>query len=880
MSSPWQALLQGVGCAAGLHAGDWEAQPGSQCAEVRTCPRCGRTEQREQHQWGTWGYDESAACAVRACGLCGKRESPFPELVPAAAAQAPAAADGSQLAAALVKDNVAEMRAYLAGCPATPQRDEALRFLDGSGQLMHLSALNLYCMSIAESPHADRALELASAVQAVSCVVFELHKQAGFLDVACWSTFQIARALRTLGRDEELLRRTGEMLEWLRARGATTNICDLQIAMIESHLALGQFVAARERLAAAEAIPLSPDDIGTANRLAGVRATYHRVAASDSRELSTSPVAGEAASLQTQIDWVAANLHTLPPEQAAALEPLIRGLRAEAAAQPESYIGAPGSAMEQLATLLGAGAAGTRANIQQRIRTAANTVMKEGEGHDPAVLTQLLAELRGIVEAARTNDWADEQATAQWLTQTCYRRLQRFSEARAELDAIRDALEQRRAAIPDPMKRAGVLAQFSKLFPVLAEVNYKLEDATGVFDAIETGKARLLRDLLEANNAARFEAAGQGESVVPALVDALAGLRAHYLTFLVDDDCTWAALITGSGTALAQRVDLDRSTLRRYAEVVDPAKWGKRSGGLMGRRVPDDLADRLAPLVEWLEELWDEGLLEPDDHLCCSPDEDLHLIPLHLLRFRGKPLLQSLSVSRVHSAQALINVLSQEPLRPRRFTAVQSPAEEDAPEIAAEFGVVSGWLLQALPGSVVAGEDAALSRVRSLDYRGRLVHFTTHGMFPAAGNTLLDPNPFRSSGVLLAAARGLPSKNAAARGEASECLLNPGAILELDFTGAHVTLQACSSGLSREGAGGDALGLEYAFLLAGAPSVLAAHWDVPLGPSSEFCTRFYNNWLKAGMSRAQAWRSAALDMLAGAGSPHAWAAFSLTGDWR
>jgi CHAT domain-containing protein len=47
----------------------------------------------------------------------------------------------------------------------------------------------------------------------------------------------------------------------------------------------------------------------------------------------------------------------------------------------------------------------------------------------------------------------------------------------------------------------------------------------------------------------------------------------------------------------------------------------------------------------------------------------------------------------------------------------------------------------------------------------------------------------------------------------------------------------CSTRLSKEGTGGDALGLEWALLLAGASSVVTAHWDVPLSSSSEFFLR-------------------------------------------
>ncbi|HET8548624.1 MAG TPA: hypothetical protein VFL57_11495, partial [Bryobacteraceae bacterium] len=770
MSSAWQAVLQGVGCAAGLHTGEWQKAGGSTCMEVRTCTYCKRTEQREQHEWGSWSYDESQATALRTCGRCRKRESPFPELVVSAAAPETLLDTGQRLTAALLRDDVQEMRAYLAASPATPQRDEALPFLDQPGELFHLSALNLYCLSIAESAHATRALELASAVQAAACVFYEKRSQADFLDVVSWSTFQLARSLRTLGRDEDLIRQVGDSLDWLLARGATTNICDLQLAMAEAHLTLGQFEPAGKHLAAAEAIALGPEEFGTSSRRATLRATYDKIAARDARELGTAPVASAAPTPQAQIDWVLANLHTLPSEQARALEPLLAALRSEAAANPESYIGSPASAMEQLAGLLGADTAGTRANVQRRNRSAGSVLTGE-HGHDAASLTRLIDELRDIVASAHANDWVDDEYSARWMLQTCYRRLERFPEALSELEQIRDSLEQTRAGIPDPMKRAGVFAQFSQLFPVLAEVNYKLGEPAGVLDAIETGKARLLRDLLESNKAARLEAAELRESIVPALVDALAGVRAHYLTFLVDDECTWAGLVTGNGTALADRIELDRATLRRYAENVDPSKWGKRSGGLIGRRTADDLPDRLAPLIAWLQELWDEGLIQQDDHLCYSPDDELHLIPLHLLSFRGKPLLQSVSVSRVHSARALVNLLSREPLRAARFTAVQTPAQEDAPEVIPEFGAVTRWLLESLPGSVVAGEDATLERIRALDYRGRLVHFTTHGMFPAAGNTLLDPNPFRSSGMLLAAGSGLPSKNAAARGNASGCLL-------------------------------------------------------------------------------------------------------------
>ena len=43
--------------------------------------------------------------------------------------------------------------------------------------------------------------------------------------------------------------------------------------------------------------------------------------------------------------------------------------------------------------------------------------------------------------------------------------------------------------------------------------------------------------------------------------------------------------------------------------------------------------------------------------------------------------------------------------------------------------------------------------------------------------------------------------------------------------------------------------------------------------------QFYRHWLGSGTTKAEAWRRAAEAMQA-AGERAAWAAFSLTGDWR
>ncbi|HEV7453550.1 MAG TPA: CHAT domain-containing protein [Pseudonocardiaceae bacterium] len=105
------------------------------------------------------------------------------------------------------------------------------------------------------------------------------------------------------------------------------------------------------------------------------------------------------------------------------------------------------------------------------------------------------------------------------------------------------------------------------------------------------------------------------------------------------------------------------------------------------------------------------------------------------------------------------------------------------------------------------------------------------------GNNPVDPNPFRSFGHAPRRERCAAREAGPLLGRADRGLLSPELIGELDVTGSHVTMLGCSTRLSKEGTGGDALGLEWALLLAGASSVVTAHWDVPLSSSSEFFLR-------------------------------------------
>ena len=189
------------------------------------------------------------------------------------------------------------------------------------------------------------------------------------------------------------------------------------------------------------------------------------------------------------------------------------------------------------------------------------------------------------------------------------------------------------------------------------------------------------------------------------------------------------------------------------------------------------------------------------------------------------------------------------------------------------------------------------------------VHLATHGFFASESEkSALDPgppeqalrdfcmdrvlvgrNPAILSGVVFAGVNrsDRPKEDAVLTAlEAGELDLNK---TEL------VMLSACETGLGKVAGGEGVLGLQRAFQTAGARTVVASLWKVPDEETHQLMREFYRRlWdAKTPVSRAEALRQAQLWMLDNAKrsgiqlpevkrgvSPHVWAAFVLSGDWR
>jgi CHAT domain-containing protein len=520
------------------------------------------------------------------------------------------------------------------------------------------------------------------------------------------------------------------------------------------------------------------------------------------------------------------------------------------------------------------------------LRGVGQIFMDETNAHDAEHLAKGLGQLRPLLAWARASGHTDVFSETLWELYLCHSRMGAWSEAAAALQDLRRSVEKTRAGIADPMQRAGAGANFPHLYPALCQMLLKAGRVEELLGAMEGAKGRAVADVMAQRV---HQVIDEAEFAEPAarMGELMRRNSAHYLSFFVDADSTLAVLVGKDGSLhTCDPIPLGKEQIRQASRYADPRSWGKpKLEDLTGPPV-EDIAEVLSPLIAWLEHHFESGLIEDGDHVCYSPDEHLHQFPLAYVRFMGDPIVQRVSISRVHGARMLSLILGSEASRPGTFVGVEVPGRQDLSKrvMMRQLRAVDRWLGEHLPGTTYRNERATVDAICRAELAGRVVHFATHGMFPSEESSDRR-NPFEHSGLALAGVDGLPDKNRMMRGEDEQNLLTPSRALEgrLDLSGSHVTLQACVTGLAREGIGGDALGLDWALFQLGASSLLTSHWYVSAKLSAELSLRFYRSWLEQKKPRATAWRDTVLGMMAEGddlAEPYAWAAFSLSGDWR
>jgi CHAT domain-containing protein/Tfp pilus assembly protein PilF len=170
-----------------------------------------------------------------------------------------------------------------------------------------------------------------------------------------------------------------------------------------------------------------------------------------------------------------------------------------------------------------------------------------------------------------------------------------------------------------------------------------------------------------------------------------------------------------------------------------------------------------------------------------------------------------------------------------------------------------------------------------------LVHIATHGYFKKDKEENVEGsvygisaenasnNPLLRSGLILSGAEKSVTGEGAEFGDEDNGILTAYEAMNLNLDGTNlVVLSACETGLGDVKSGEGVYGLQRAFLVAGARSLVMSLWKVDDAATQTLMTNFYNNWVKLGNSQ-KAFKQAQLDLMTKYKEPYYWGAFVLIG---
>lgn len=172
-----------------------------------------------------------------------------------------------------------------------------------------------------------------------------------------------------------------------------------------------------------------------------------------------------------------------------------------------------------------------------------------------------------------------------------------------------------------------------------------------------------------------------------------------------------------------------------------------------------------------------------------------------------------------------------------------------------------------------------------------VLHIATHGyFFPEIEDSYKDKNilgasaaitirtaknPLLRSGIVLSGANLAWSEGKTVKG-ANDGILTAYDVSNLDLNNTElVVLSACETGLGDIKSGEGVFGLQRAFKIAGAKSIIMSLWKVPDKQTIDLMKLFYTNWID-GMTKYEAFRKAQLEMnKLYPKDPYLWGAFVL-----
>lgn len=180
--------------------------------------------------------------------------------------------------------------------------------------------------------------------------------------------------------------------------------------------------------------------------------------------------------------------------------------------------------------------------------------------------------------------------------------------------------------------------------------------------------------------------------------------------------------------------------------------------------------------------------------------------------------------------------------------------------------------------------DATESKIKSMNGPA-LVHIATHGYFLEDAESAVGissenakNNPLLRSGLLLTGASKTMSGEVLPNLESNDNgVLTAYEAMNLNLNGTSlVVMSACETGLGDVRAGEGVYGLQRAFVVAGAKTLVMSLWKVDDAATQALMTNFYTNLAKGG-SKLKAFKLAQQQLMLKYKEPYYWGAFVMVG---
>lgn len=211
-------------------------------------------------------------------------------------------------------------------------------------------------------------------------------------------------------------------------------------------------------------------------------------------------------------------------------------------------------------------------------------------------------------------------------------------------------------------------------------------------------------------------------------------------------------------------------------------------------------------------------------------------------------------------------VSAQETQRSFDFGIIASlPGTQKEVEFIGDLMRQKGWQVQ-------LNEEKSATKENVLNASPKLLHVAAHGFFLTGGKADAEflENPLFRSGLLLT---GAGSNNSSS----NEGILTAYEVMNMSLENTElVVLSACETALGDVQNGEGVYGLQRAFIVAGAETLIMSLWKVDDTATQKLMSLFYSYWLN-GMDKHEALQKAQIEIQKEYKSPYYWGAFIMIG---